>query len=107
MVERGTRYKCYKCETSFYDLQRPRPVCPSCGEDQNNKEVIHAFKRKRRRSYPRVETDIHVFSEERESPHESEEKEHHDDSHEEDKDEYILEKEDIALEEDAHGNEAE
>ncbi|HQG32440.1 MAG TPA: FYDLN acid domain-containing protein [Deltaproteobacteria bacterium] len=96
MVERGTRYKCYKCETGFYDLCRPQPICPSCGEDQNNREVVHAFKRKKRRSYSKAEPEVHALPEEGEEMHD--ERERLSES-EEDRDEYILEKEDIALEE--------
>jgi hypothetical protein len=107
VVERGTRYKCYKCETGFYDLNRPQPICPSCGEDQNNREVIHAFKRKKRRSYSKIETDIHVLHEEREDLHEPEEREHAVESEEEEKDEYVLEKEDIALEENTDRDDSE
>jgi uncharacterized protein (TIGR02300 family) len=48
----GTRYKCYKCGTKFYDLSRPEPLCPSCGVNQNDDEAKRSHKRKRsRRSY--------------------------------------------------------
>ena len=48
----GTRYKCYKCGTKFYDMGRPQPLCPSCGVNQNDDESrgIHKRKRKRRLS---------------------------------------------------------
>ena len=49
VVDLGTRYKCYKCGTKFYDLGRPQPLCPSCGEDQNNEEAKGLHKRKKRR----------------------------------------------------------
>jgi uncharacterized protein (TIGR02300 family) len=45
----GTRYKCYKCGTKFYDLGRPQPLCPSCGEDHNNDEAKGMHKRKKKR----------------------------------------------------------
>lgn len=125
MVERGTRYKCYKCETGFYDLGRPQPICPSCGEDQNNREVAYTYKRKKRRSYSKMESDIHVLHEEREDIHEHEESEHEESEHEEseheesgheesshsnesedDSHEYVLEKEDIALEESTDGDDS-
>lgn len=35
----GTRYTCYKCETKFYDLNRPAPICPECGADQSDAPV--------------------------------------------------------------------
>jgi hypothetical protein len=49
VVELGRRYKCYKCGTKFYDLGRPQPLCPSCGEDQNNEEAKRMLKRKKKR----------------------------------------------------------
>jgi len=30
----GTKHTCYKCDTKFYDLKKPTPVCPKCGTDQ-------------------------------------------------------------------------
>lgn len=61
--ELGTRYKCYKCGTKFYDLGRPQPLCPSCGEDQNNDESKGTHKRKRkRRSYPMVKADPTIIA---------------------------------------------
>jgi hypothetical protein len=45
----GKRYKCYKCGTKFFDLGRPQPLCPSCGEDQNNEETKRILKRKKKR----------------------------------------------------------
>jgi hypothetical protein len=30
----GTRYHCFQCNTKFYDLNRPDPLCPKCGADQ-------------------------------------------------------------------------
>ena len=51
-VDLGTRYKCYKCGTKFYDLGRPEPLCPSCGVNQNDDEtkVLHKRKKKRKSS---------------------------------------------------------
>ena len=57
-VQFGTRYKCYKCGTKFYDMGRPQSLCPSCGADQNNDESKGLHKRKRRgRPYPLVKAD--------------------------------------------------
>ena len=54
----GTRYKCYKCGTKFYDLSRPEPLCPSCGFNQKDDEAKGINKRKRRfRSSTFVRTD--------------------------------------------------
>lgn len=46
----GTRYKCYKCGSKFYDLGRPEPLCPSCGVNQKDDEAKVMHKRKRRRN---------------------------------------------------------
>ena len=31
----GKKHVCYQCECKFYDLARPKPICPKCGADQN------------------------------------------------------------------------
>jgi uncharacterized protein (TIGR02300 family) len=33
----GNKYVCWKCETKFYDLHKPVPVCPKCGADQRER----------------------------------------------------------------------
>ena len=30
----GTKFICFKCNTKFYDMKKPDPVCPKCGSDQ-------------------------------------------------------------------------
>jgi hypothetical protein len=30
----GKKYACYQCGCKFYDLSRPKAVCPKCGADQ-------------------------------------------------------------------------
>ncbi|HNY63897.1 MAG TPA: FYDLN acid domain-containing protein [Deltaproteobacteria bacterium] len=82
MVELGTRYKCYKCETKFYDLGRPKPICPSCGEDQNNREVRQVLKRRKRRSLLKVEHDALIEHEGVHEDHDAEHEEAHDADHE-------------------------
>lgn len=89
MGELGTRYKCYKCGTKFYDLNKPQPICPSCGEDQNNEETKRMLKRKRKRSLSKVKTDIRALPEENDALTEADEE----------VDEYVLDMEDIVLEE--------
>lgn len=32
----GKRFRCYECGTAFYDLNRPKPICPKCGADQSS-----------------------------------------------------------------------
>ncbi|MBI3599483.1 MAG: FYDLN acid domain-containing protein [Nitrospinae bacterium] len=30
----GNRYQCFKCGCKFYDLNKPKSICPKCGADQ-------------------------------------------------------------------------
>lgn len=30
----GAKFVCFKCNTKFYDMKKPEPVCPKCGTDQ-------------------------------------------------------------------------
>jgi hypothetical protein len=30
----GKKHVCYQCGCKFYDLSRPKPICPKCGADQ-------------------------------------------------------------------------
>jgi uncharacterized protein (TIGR02300 family) len=32
----GKKYACYQCGCKFYDLSKPKPICPKCGADQND-----------------------------------------------------------------------
>jgi uncharacterized protein (TIGR02300 family) len=89
VAELGTRYKCYKCGTKFYDLGKPQPICPSCGEDQNNEETKRLLKRKRKRSLAKVKSELRTVPEENEIPMETDEN----------VEEYVLDMEDIVLEE--------
>jgi len=88
VAELGTRYKCYKCGTKFYDLGRPQPLCPSCGEDQNNEETKRLLKRKRKRAMAKVKADVRAVPDEAGIPLEADE----------DVEEYVLDMEDIVLE---------
>ncbi len=91
-VELGTRYKCYKCGAKFYDLGRAQPLCPSCGEDQNNEETKRMLKRrKKRRPSSMGKADVTATThEERDELHEMPQEEG----------EYSLDIDDIVLEED-------
>lgn len=33
----GYKYVCFHCGAKFYDLNKPDPVCPKCGEDQRDR----------------------------------------------------------------------
>jgi len=89
VADLGTRYKCYKCGTKFYDLGKPQPLCPSCGEDQNNEDTKRMLKRKRKRSLAKVKSDLRAMPDESGVPMEADE----------DVEEYVLDMEDIVLEE--------
>lgn len=91
MADLGTRYKCYKCGTKFYDLGKPQPLCPSCGEDQNNEDTRRMLKRKRKRSLAKVKSDIRTTPEDGGASMEADE----------DVEEYVLDMEDIVLEDNA------
>ena len=30
----GNRFRCYECGKKFYDLNKPEPICPTCGANQ-------------------------------------------------------------------------
>lgn len=36
----GNRFVCFKCETKFYDLKKPDPICPKCGADQRESPAL-------------------------------------------------------------------
>ena len=91
MADLGKRFKCYKCGTKFYDLNKPDPICPSCGEDQNIEETKKMLKRKRRRVLSKVKSDVRPMPDETEDIIESDEE----------VEEYVLDMEDIVLEENA------
>jgi len=91
VADLGKRFKCYKCGTKFYDLNKPDPLCPSCGEDQNIEENKKMLKRKRRRVLTKVKSDIRPMADDAEEIIETDE----------DVEEYVLDVEDIVLEENA------
>lgn len=91
MADLGTRYKCYKCGTKFYDLGKLQPLCPSCGEDQNNEDTRRMLKRKRKRPLAKVKADLRTTPEEGGASMEADE----------DVEEYVLDMEDIVLEDNA------
>jgi uncharacterized protein (TIGR02300 family) len=91
VADLGKRFKCYKCGTKFYDLNKPEPICPSCGEDQNIEETKKMLKRKRRRVLSKVKSDVRPMPDEAEDIIETDEE----------VEEYVLDMEDIVLEENA------
>ena len=38
----GRKWNCFQCAASFYDLNRPEPLCPKCGADQRQRPKVTA-----------------------------------------------------------------
>lgn len=36
----GRKWNCFQCAASFYDLNRPEPLCPRCGADQRQRPKV-------------------------------------------------------------------
>lgn len=36
----GTKFVCFKCQTKFYDMKKPDPLCPKCGADQRESPAL-------------------------------------------------------------------
>ena len=43
----GTKFTCYSCQSKFYDMKKPAPICPKCGADQREQPVAKVTERKR------------------------------------------------------------
>ncbi len=43
----GTKHTCFKCQTKFYDLKKPEPICPKCGADQRQSPANRPSRRRR------------------------------------------------------------
>ena len=52
----GQKFICFKCNTKFYDLKKPEPVCPKCGADQRESPANRPAEKTRGRlaAVPRV-----------------------------------------------------
>jgi uncharacterized protein (TIGR02300 family) len=44
----GSKHTCFKCQTKFYDLKKPDPVCPKCGADQRESPALRPASESRR-----------------------------------------------------------
>jgi rubrerythrin len=91
-VDLGKRYKCYKCGTKFYDLGKAQPLCPSCGANQLDGVIKAARKRrgKQRSAYVAKTEPLNIAPGENEDLHEVVD---------ELDTEYVLDVDDIVLEE--------
>jgi uncharacterized protein (TIGR02300 family) len=36
----GNKHTCFKCNTKFYDMNKPAPICPKCGADQRESPAV-------------------------------------------------------------------
>ena len=41
----GSKFTCFKCGSKFYDLNRPKALCPKCGADQKDAPKLTAKQR--------------------------------------------------------------
>jgi hypothetical protein len=46
----GSKFVCFKCNTKFYDMKKPDPVCPKCGADQRESPANRPVEKKSRLS---------------------------------------------------------
>ena len=60
----GKKFKCFKCGCKFYDLSKPAPICPRCGEDQTNEENKKILKKKRKRGVTKIRGEMRPEMEE-------------------------------------------
>lgn len=44
----GTKFCCFKCQTKFYDMKKPDPICPKCGADQRESPALKPASESRR-----------------------------------------------------------
>lgn len=42
MADLGSKHLCYKCSSKFYDLKKPKALCPKCGADQADAPPVAA-----------------------------------------------------------------
>ncbi len=66
----GNKHTCFKCQTKFYDLRKPVPLCPKCGADQRESPALKAPPpEKRARAMPRKpEPEVEPLGDEDEVP---------------------------------------
>jgi uncharacterized protein (TIGR02300 family) len=52
----GNKFLCFKCNSKFYDLKKPDPICPKCGADQREAAASKPAEGRRSRlsSIPKV-----------------------------------------------------
>lgn len=89
MVKLGKKHKCYRCGCKFYDFDKPGAICPKCGENQISEETRKDLKRRKRRVIGRPKGEAKILPEARETIN----------TFQNGIGEYIIDMEDIVLEE--------
>ena len=65
----GNKFVCFKCQTKFYDLKKPDPLCPKCGADQRESPALKPAREGRRsRSAPKAAVIAPIEPEAEETP---------------------------------------
>lgn len=62
MGKYGQKYHCSVCDTKFYDLGRPNPVCPKCGTEPKKMTGKHLSRIDVPKGPTRKETDEAAFT---------------------------------------------
>lgn len=62
----GKKYVCYSCQTKYYDLGKPQPVCPKCGANPRDEDHPAPVTRGRRAVV--VEPEEEAFEESSDEP---------------------------------------
>lgn len=69
----GNKFVCFKCQTKFYDLKKPDPLCPKCGADQRESPALKPAGESRRSRLAAVPKVIEPIEPEAEAETETEE----------------------------------
>lgn len=56
----GNKFVCFKCQTKFYDLKKPDPLCPKCGADQRESPALKPAPEGRRGRAAKVVEPVEV-----------------------------------------------
>lgn len=91
----GNKFVCFKCNTKFYDMKKPDPLCPKCGADQRESPALKPQPEGRRGRLAAVPKVIEPVEPEAEEPAAAEE-EDADDLLEDDDDEEVAADDDEA-----------
>lgn len=65
--DRGAKHRCFQCQTLFYDLKRPKLVCPRCGADQADEPKVKPAAKKSRKPAPAPVAPVNAAPEEEEA----------------------------------------